>query len=108
LYKELNNFKRNQVWELVERPKDHNVIGTNWVFHNKQDQDRIVVRNKARLVAQGYAQVEGLDFGETYAPVARLEAIRILLAYACTHNIKLYQMNVRVHFSMVISMKKSM
>jgi pyrimidine deaminase RibD-like protein len=59
------------------------VIGTKWVFWNKQDQDGIVVRNKARLVAQGYTQVEGLDFGETYALIARLEAIRILLAYAC-------------------------
>jgi hypothetical protein len=59
------------------------VIGTKWAFCNKQDQDGIVVRNKARLVAQGYTQVEGLDFGKTYALVARLEAIRILLAYAC-------------------------
>jgi hypothetical protein len=79
---ELNNFTRNQVWELVERPKNHNVIRTKWVFRNKQDQDGIVVRNKARLVAQGYTQVEGLHFGETYAPVARLEVIRILLTYA--------------------------
>ena len=95
---ELNNFTRNQVWELVERPKDHNVIGTKWVFRNKQDQDGIVVWNKARLVAQGYTQVEGLNFGETYAPVARLEAIRILLAYACAHNIKLYQIDVKSAF----------
>jgi hypothetical protein len=87
LYEELNNSKRNQVWELVERSKDHNMIGTKWVFRNKQDKDGIVIRNKARLVAQGYTQVEGLDFGETYAPVARLETIRILLAYACVHNI---------------------
>jgi hypothetical protein len=74
------------------------VIGTEWVYRNKQDQDRIVVRSKTRLVAQGYTQVEGLDFGETYALVARLEAIRILLAYACAHNIKLYQMNVKSVF----------
>jgi hypothetical protein len=53
---ELNNFKRNQVWKPVERPKDHNVIKTKWVFRNKQDQDGIVVSNKARLVAQGYTQ----------------------------------------------------
>jgi hypothetical protein len=66
------------------------MIGTKWVFRNKQDQDEIVVRNKARLVAQGYTQVEGLDFGETYVPIDRLEAIRILLAYTCAHNIKLY------------------
>jgi hypothetical protein len=74
------------------------VIGTKWVFHNKQDQDGIIVRNKARLVAQGYIQVEGLDFGEIYAPVARLEAIRILLAYVCAHNIKLYQIDVKSVF----------
>jgi hypothetical protein len=80
---------------LVERLRDHNVIGTNWVFQNKQDEEGIVVRNKARLVAQGYTQVEGLDFGETFAPVARLEAIRILLAFASSHNIKLYQMYVK-------------
>jgi hypothetical protein len=98
MHEELNNFKRNEVWELVERPKDHNVIGTRWVFRNKQDQDGIVVRNKARLVAQCYTQIEGLDFGETYAPVARLEAIRILLAYAYAHNIKLYQMDVKSAF----------
>jgi hypothetical protein len=95
MHEELNNFKINKVWELVERPKGHNVIGTEWVFRNKQDQDGIVVRNKVRLVGQGYTQVEGLDFGETYAPVARLEAIRILLTYACAHNIKLYQMDMK-------------
>ena len=97
MHEELNNFTRNQVWELVERPKNHNVIGTKWVFRNKQDQDGILVRNKAILVAQGYTQVD-LYFGETYAPVARLEAIRILLAYACAHNIKLYQMDVKSAF----------
>ena len=70
----------------------------NGSLENKEDQDGTVVRNKARLVAQGYTQVEGLDFEETYAPVARLEAIRILLAYACTHNIKLSQMDVKSVF----------
>ena len=74
------------------------MIGTKWVFRNKQDQDGIVVRNNTRLVAQGHTQVEGLDFRETYAPDARLEAIRILLAYACAHNIKLYQMDVKSAF----------
>ena len=96
MHEELNNFTRNQVCELVKRPKEHNVIETKWVYRNKQDQDGTVVRNKARLVAQGYTQVEGLDFGETYAPVARLEAIKILLAYACAHNIKLYQLRACV------------
>jgi hypothetical protein len=98
MHEELNNFKRNQVWELVERPKGHNVIGTKLVFRNKQDQYGIVVRNKARLVAQGYIQIEGLNFGERYSLVARLEAIRILLAYACAHNIKLYQIDVKSAF----------
>jgi hypothetical protein len=98
MHEELNNFARNQVWELVERPRNYNVIGTKWVFRNKQDQDGMVVRNKTRLVAPGYTQVEGLDFGETYALVARLEAIRILLAYVCAHNIKLYQMDVKSAF----------
>jgi hypothetical protein len=102
MQEELNNFTRNDVWELVERPNEYNVIGTKWVFKNKQDQDGIVVRNKARLVAQGYTQVEGLDYDETYAPVVRLEAIRILLAYACAHNIKLYQMDVKSVFLNVI------
>ena len=62
MHKELNNFTRKQVWELVERSKDHNMIGIKWVFQNKQDQDGIIVRNKARLVAQDYTQVKGLDF----------------------------------------------
>ena len=74
------------------------MIETKWVFRNKQDQDGIVVRNKARLVAQGYTQVEGLDFRETYAPVARLEAVMILLPYAYAHNIKFYQMDVKSAF----------
>jgi hypothetical protein len=74
MQEELNNFKRNQVWTLVERPNT-NIIGTKWVFRNKQDENGVVTRNKARLVAQCFTQVEGLDFEETYAPVARLEAI---------------------------------
>jgi len=81
----------------VERPKK-NVIGTKWVFRNKQDEHGVVTRNKARLVAQGFTQVEDLDFGETYAPVARLESIRILVAFATYHNFKLYQMDVKSAF----------
>jgi hypothetical protein len=97
MQEELNNFTRNKVWELVPRPKQ-NVIGTKWVFRNKQDEHGIVTRNKARLVAQGFTQIEDLDFGETYAPVARLESIRILLAYAAHHDFKLYQMDVKSAF----------
>jgi hypothetical protein len=83
MQEELNNFKRNEVWTLVPRPKQ-NVVGTKWVFRNKQDEHGVVTRNKARLVAKGYAQVAGLDFEETFAPMARLESIRVLLAYALT------------------------
>jgi hypothetical protein len=68
------------------------------VFRNKQDDQCIIVRNKARIVAKGFSQVEGLDFGETFAPIALLEAIRILLAYASCYDIKLYQMNVKREF----------
>ena len=89
MQEELNNFERNHVWELVERPKT-NVIGTKWVFRNKQDEHGVVTRNKARLVAQGFTQVEGLDFEETFAPVARLEAIQMLLAFVVHHCFKLY------------------
>jgi hypothetical protein len=77
MQEELNNFKRNEVWSLVSRPKQ-NVVGTKWVFRNKQDEHGVVTRNKARHVAKGYAQVTGLDFEETFAPVARLKSIRIL------------------------------
>jgi hypothetical protein len=97
-HEELENFERNQVWTLVVPLRDVNVIGTKWVFKNKQGEDGEVVRNKARLVAQGYSQVEGLDFGETFAPVARLEAIRILLAFAMSKGFKLYQMDVKSAF----------
>jgi hypothetical protein len=97
MQEELNNFTRNEVWHLVPRP-NQNVVGTKWVFCNKQDEHGVVSRNKARLVANGYSQVEGLDFGETYAPVARLESIRILLAYATYHGFKLYQIDVKSAF----------
>jgi hypothetical protein len=97
MQEELNNFTRNEVCHLVPRP-NQNVIGTNWVFRNKQDEHGVVTRNKARLVVKGYSQVEGLDFDETYAPVSRLESICILLAYAIYHGFKLYQMDVKSVF----------
>ena len=81
----------------MERPKQ-NVIGTKWIFRNKQFEHDVVTMNKAWLVAQGFTQVEGLDFRETYAPVARLESIRILIAYATNHDFKLYQMDVKSAF----------
>jgi hypothetical protein len=98
MYEELENFERNQVWTLVEPPRDVNVIGTKLVLKNKQGEDGEVVRNKAHVVAQGFCQVEGLDFEEIFAFVACLEAIRILLAFAASKRFKLYQMNVKSAF----------
>ena len=81
----------------MERPNT-NIIGTKWVFRNKQDENGVVTRNKAKLVAQGFTQVEGLDFEEIDAPVTRVEAIRMLLAYAAHQNFKLYQMDMKSAF----------
>ena len=98
MQEELNQFERSNVWNLVPRPNDHSIIGTKWIFRNKMDEHSNIVRNKARLVAQGYNQEEGIDYEETYAPVARLEAIRMLLAFACFKNFKLFQMDVKSAF----------
>ncbi|GJW40924.1 retrovirus-related pol polyprotein from transposon TNT 1-94 [Tanacetum coccineum] len=98
MQEELNQFVANDVWDLVPLPMSQSVIGTKWVFRNKLDENGIVSRNKARLVAQGYNQQEGIDYDETYAPVARLESIRILLAIAYANDFKLYQMDVKSAF----------
>ncbi|GJX42129.1 retrovirus-related pol polyprotein from transposon TNT 1-94 [Tanacetum coccineum] len=98
MQEELNQFIANDVWELVPQPRNMKIIGTKWVFRNKLDENGIVSRNKARLVAQGYNQQEGIDYDETYALVARLESIRILLAYACALDFKLFQMDVKSVF----------
>ncbi|WVZ84479.1 LOW QUALITY PROTEIN: hypothetical protein U9M48_031509 [Paspalum notatum var. saurae] len=98
MHEELENFERNHVWDLVEPPPTCRPIGTKWVFRNKQGEDGMVVRNKARLVAQGFCQKEGIDYEETFAPVARLEAIRILLAFAASKGFKLQQMDVKSAF----------
>ena len=98
MHEELENFERNQVWELVEPPPNCHPIGTKWVFKNKRGEDGEIVKNKARLVAQGYTQQEGIDYEETFAPVARLEAIRILLAFSVAKGFKLYQMDVKSAF----------
>ncbi|GJV83845.1 retrovirus-related pol polyprotein from transposon TNT 1-94 [Tanacetum coccineum] len=95
MQEELNQFVANDVWDLVPLPMSQTFIGTKWDFKNKLDENGIVSRNKARLVAQGYNQQEGIDYDETYAPVARLESIRILLAIACANDFKLYQMDVK-------------
>jgi hypothetical protein len=88
MQEEIECFTRNEVWSLVERPKDHriNVISTKWVLKNKQDENGVITRNKARLVAQWFGQIEGMDYEDIFAPIARLEAIRRLLAYASFHD----------------------
>ena len=98
MHDELIQFVRNNVWELVPRPENKNVIGTKWIFKNKTDESGNVVRNKARIVAQGYTQVEGIDYDETFAPVARIESIRLLLAIACHIGFTLHQMDVKSAF----------
>jgi len=98
MQEELNQFTINDVWSLVPKTSGMNVIGTKWVFRKKMDEQGIIVRNKARLVAKGYNQEEGIDYDETYAPVARIEAVRLLLAYACLNGFKLFQMDVKSAF----------
>lgn len=98
MQEELNQFMRNDVWYLTERPSDKNVIGTKWIFKNKVNDHGIIIRNKGRLVAKGYAQIEGIDFEETFALVTRLKSIRILLSIACYLKFKLYQMDVKSAF----------
>jgi len=95
---EFHQFERKKVWHLVPRSKDRTIIGTKWVLRNKLDELGTVTRNKARLVVQGYSQKEDIDYEETFAPVARIEVIRILIAFAAHMEIKLYQMDVKSAF----------
>ncbi|GJS26632.1 retrovirus-related pol polyprotein from transposon TNT 1-94 [Tanacetum coccineum] len=95
---ELNQFARNKVWTLVPAPYGKTIIGSKWVFRNKKDKTGIVIKSKARLVAQGYNQQEGIDYDENFAPVTRLEAIRIFLAFATYMNFIVYQMDVKSAF----------
>ncbi|GKD32262.1 putative ribonuclease H-like domain-containing protein [Tanacetum coccineum] len=95
---ELLQFKLLKVWTLVDLPRDKWAIGTKWVFRNKKDERGIVVKNKAKLVAQGYTQEEGIDYDEVFAPVARIEAIRLFLAYASFKDFVVYQMDVKSAF----------
>jgi hypothetical protein len=98
MHEELENFERNQVWELVDPPSRCKPIGTKLVWKNKEGEKGEVVRNKSRLVAQGFSQKEGIDYEETFAPVARLETIRILLAFSVAKGFKLHQMDVKSAF----------
>jgi hypothetical protein len=98
MHEELENFERNQVWDLVVPPPGCKPIGAKWVWKNKEGEKGEVVRNKSRLVAQGFSQKGEIDYEETFAPVARLEAIRILLAFLVAKGFKLHQMDVKSAF----------
>ncbi|GJT69030.1 putative ribonuclease H-like domain-containing protein [Tanacetum coccineum] len=98
MQEELLQFQLQKVWTLVDLPNGKRAIGTKWVFRNKKDERGIVIRNKARLVAQGYTQEEGIDYDEVFAPVARIEAIRLFLAYASFMGFIVYQMDVKSAF----------
>ncbi|GJQ93647.1 putative ribonuclease H-like domain-containing protein [Tanacetum coccineum] len=98
MQEELLQFKIQKVWILVDLPYGKKAIGTKWVYRNKMDERGVVVINKARLVAQGYRQEEGIDYDEVFAPVARIEAIRIFLAFASYMGFIFYQMDVKSTF----------
>ncbi|GJV14233.1 putative ribonuclease H-like domain-containing protein [Tanacetum coccineum] len=95
---EMQQFKFQNVWILVDLPEGKYAIGTKWILKNKRDARGIVVRNKARLVAQGHRQEEGIDYDEVFAPVARIEAIRLFLAFASYMGFMVYQMDVKSAF----------
>ncbi|GJR70946.1 putative ribonuclease H-like domain-containing protein [Tanacetum coccineum] len=98
MQEELLQFKIQKVWILVDLPYGKKAIGTKWVYRNKKDERGVVVRNKARLVAQGHRQEEGIDYDEVFAPMARIEAIRIFLAFASYMGFIVYQMDVKSAF----------
>nr|GEV19453.1 uncharacterized mitochondrial protein AtMg00810-like [Tanacetum cinerariifolium] len=98
MQEELNQFARLKVWRLVPRTKGKFVIKTKWIFKNKKDESSLVIRNKARLVAVGYSQQEGIDYDETFGPVARIEAIRLFLACAAHKDFTVFQMDVKTAF----------
>ncbi|GKF28613.1 putative ribonuclease H-like domain-containing protein, partial [Tanacetum coccineum] len=98
MQEELLQFQLQKVWTLVNLPNGKRAIGTKWVFRNKKDERGIIIRNKARLVAQGYTQEEGIDYDKVFALVARIEAIRLFLAYASFIGFIVYQMDVKSAF----------
>ncbi|GJZ65602.1 retrovirus-related pol polyprotein from transposon TNT 1-94 [Tanacetum coccineum] len=98
MQEELLQFKLQDVWVLCDLPDGKRVIGTKWVFRNKRDERGTIIKNKARLVAQGYRQEEGVDYDEVFAPVARIEAIRLFLAFASFMGFIVYQMDVKSAF----------
>nr|GFC61824.1 retrovirus-related Pol polyprotein from transposon TNT 1-94 [Tanacetum cinerariifolium] len=98
MQEELDQFEILKVWRLFPRPEGKSVIKTKWIFKNKKDESSLVIRNKARLVAVGYSQQERIDYDETFAPVARIEALRLFLVYAAHKNFIVFQMDVKTAF----------
>lgn len=98
MQEEISMIEKNQTWELVSRPQHKNVIGVKWVFRTKLNADGSINKHKARLVVKGYAQVFGVDFSETFAPVARLDTIRLVLALAAQKGWKVFQLDVKSAF----------
>nr|GFA89386.1 retrovirus-related Pol polyprotein from transposon TNT 1-94 [Tanacetum cinerariifolium] len=98
MQEELFQFKRLNVWVLVPAPDNISPFTLKWLFKNKHDKEQTVIRNKSRLVMRGYLQEEGIDFEESFAPVARMEAIRIFLAYATHKSFFVFQMDVKTAF----------
>ena len=98
MQEEIEQIEKNETWTLVPRLEDKNVIATKWVYRNKLDENSEVIRNKARLVCKGYAQEEGIDYGEKFTPIARLEGVRIFLGYSIYKGFKFYQMDVKSAF----------
>ncbi|GKD18866.1 putative ribonuclease H-like domain-containing protein, partial [Tanacetum coccineum] len=108
IQEELLQFKLQQVWTLMDLPNGKRAIGNKWVYRNKKDERGIVIKNKARLVTQGYTQEKGIDYDEVFAPVVRIKAIRLFLAYASFKDFVVYQMDVNSAFFMVKLKKKFM
>nr|GEX71209.1 hypothetical protein [Tanacetum cinerariifolium] len=98
MQEELLQFKMHKVWVLVELPHGKRAISTKWVYRNKKDERGILIRNKVRLVAQGHTQEEGIDYKEVFSPVARIEDIRLFLAYASFMGFMVYQMDAKSAF----------
>jgi hypothetical protein len=95
---EMASIEKNKTWELVDPPEDKTVIGLKWVYKTKYKEDGTIQKHKARLVAKGYSQKPGVDFNETFAPVARMETIRIVLALAAQLELPVYQLDVKSAF----------
>ena len=95
---EIECIEKNQIWELVDVPKDKDVISIKWIYKTKQDADENVQKNKARMVARGFTQQPDINFNETFAPAARMDTVRTVLAIAAQNKWHVYQMDVKSAF----------